>query len=313
MHPTSWSQLAGSHSPSIAALLTAPHRLSICQPNTIPMSDGGMSMILSDILSAVVKMQPTRPALRMDGQTISSAELYSQVDHLAGALATCNVNPGQRVGLLGPACPELCVAELAALAMGAIPFGIFHQLALPEIQAIVADADPAVLVYTADMSSVAEKLDAPSLRLRICCEEGSGHPSLAHLVAGAAPLRHWHQASPDATALLMYTGGTTGRSKGVMHTHSSVRHWLGVTPLKGFGMEPDNKSLIANIAHGSGQVTIWSSLAAGRCLVFASERRLDAHGIVDLIEEEQLTNITLVSSLLRDVVNLPHLDQRNLS
>src|SRR5262249_53495871 len=161
-----------------------------------------------------------------------------------------------------------------------------------EIQAIVADTDPAVLVYTADMPSIAEKLDSPSLQLRICCEEGSSHPSLARFAEGATPLRHWYDASPDASALLLYTAGTTGRAKGVMHSHRSVRHWLGVTPLKGFGMEPEKKSLIANVAHGSGQTSIWSSLAAGHCLVFSGERRLDANRVVELIEEEQLTNIS---------------------
>jgi long-chain acyl-CoA synthetase len=274
-------------------------------------------MLLSEILSTVTRVHPSRPALRMNGQSLSYAQVYTQVDHLAGALTSRHVKPGQRVALLGPACPELCIAEFAAIALGAIPFGIFHQLALPEIQAIVADADPSVLVYTADMASIAEKLDAPSLQLRICCEEGSGEPSgppsLAHFAAGAAPLRHWYQASPDATALLMYTGGTTGRSKGVMHTHKSIRHWLGVTPLKGFGMEPDNKSLIANVAHISGQFSIWTAVAAGRCMVFSGERMLDANRVVDLIEEEQLTHISLLGTLLRDVVNLPHLAQHNLS
>ena len=147
-------------------------------------------MLLSDILSTVAKLHPSRPALRVNGQSLSYAELYAQVDRLASALASHNLKAGQRVALLGPACPELYIAEFAAMALGAIPFGIFYQLALPEIQAIVVDADPAVLVYTADMASVAENLEAPSLHLRICCVEGSGEPSLAHLAAGAAPLRH---------------------------------------------------------------------------------------------------------------------------
>jgi long-chain acyl-CoA synthetase len=270
-------------------------------------------MILSEIFSTIVNLHPSRPALRMDGQSLSYAELYAQVDRLAGALASRQVKPGQRVALLGPVCPELCIAEFAALALGAIPFGIYHQLALPEIQAIVADADPALLVYTADMATVAEKLEAPSLRLRICCEEGGAHPSLAHLVNGAEPLRHWYAASPDDTALLMYTGGTTGRSKGVMHTHRSVCHWLAVTPLKGYGMEPNNKSLIPNVAHISGQFAIWTSVAAGRCLLFAGGRMLDANGVLDLVEEEQLTNLSLVGTQLRDIIVHPHLAKHNLN
>ena len=139
---------------------------------------GGITMILSNILSSVARMHPTRPALRVDGRSYSYADVYARADALAGALVARDVKPGDRVALLGPASPELFIAEFAAVALGAIPFGIFNKLTLPEIQSIVADADPAVLVYSPDMAPVAAKLAAPSLELRICCQQGGDHASL---------------------------------------------------------------------------------------------------------------------------------------
>lgn len=270
-------------------------------------------MILSEILSTVVRMHPARPALRMDRKSYSYADVYEWVDALAGALVARDVKPGDRVALLGPPCPELFIAEFAAVALGAIPFGIFYNLALPEIQSIVEDADPVVLVYTPDMAAIMGKLVAPSLKLRVCTEEGGDHLALATLTVDSVSLRRWHQASPDEPTLLIYTGGTTGRSKGVIHTHRSICHWTGIVPPDGFGLEPENKRLATNIAHITGQFDVWTSVSTGRCTIFPGSQMKDVSGVLDLIEAEQITHVGLMGAGLREAVNLPNVEQRNFN
>jgi acyl-CoA synthetase (AMP-forming)/AMP-acid ligase II len=265
-------------------------------------------MLLSRIVPAVARITPHAPAISAGGETLTYAQLHDRVARLAGALTAQGVQPGDRVALYGRACRQFVEAELAAVAVGAIPVPIATRLSPADLRHIMADADPRLLVYGQECTDAAREVECPSLGGRLAFDAGGDDPALDHLAARATPRTAWHEAAPDDVTLLIYTGGTTGTPKGVMHTHRSLTANLWLSPQAWQTWAPDSRLLVyGNIAHISGQISAWISLWLGWCVAFpdGAPGPLSADAVVELIERERLTHVTLIASLFKDVVDLP--------
>ncbi|MBO9599941.1 MAG: AMP-binding protein, partial [Cohnella sp.] len=128
--------------------------------------------------------------------------------------------------------------------------------------------------------------------------------TVEQFIATQPPLTEWHRADPDDVALLIYTGGTTGRSKGVMHSHRSFCSWSFMNADRGGGHNPDKKTLISNQAHLSGQFMLWTTLYEGGCLIYSDSYPLRTEAMVELIEREQLKYIGTIGLQFRDMAQM---------
>lgn len=254
-------------------------------------------MLLSSILPKVARMHPDRPAMKAaDGTVLSYAELLRRVNGVASELRRRGALPGDRIALLGDPSPSLAIAECAAVAIGAIPAAVFPGLTSREISQIIQDAAPAVLVYDAERPELAACASSLAVPQTISCRVVSDIPP----DDDEAP----HEALADDVALLIYTGGTTGRSKGVMHSHRSIRHWSFLNPSLGGGHNPEKKALVPNQAHLTGQFILWTTLYEGGCLIYADSYPLRAEQVIDYAVREELRFIGTVGLLFRDIVRL---------
>lgn len=269
-------------------------------------------MLISELLPTVAAGNPTAIALKRGDEAVTYGALHRNASCLARALLDGGVQPGDRVGLLGDPCVDLVTAEHAAVAVGAIPVGIFPSLAPVEIQSIVDDAAPAAIVFDTPCAGLAAQLRYARMPLEISCDRARGSDvSVAELIRRNAPLDRWHQPAPEDVALVIYTGGTTGRPKGVMHTYKSISSWLKMnSPSAGYA--PASTSIVFNLAHASGQSTVWMMAAAGGCAMMLDRYPARADDIVDLLERERITALGTVSGTLRDILNLPDIERRDL-
>ena len=130
----------------------------------------------------------------------SRAELRERSAAVAGGLAAAGVRAGDRVGLCAANSPEWILAYLGGLRLGAImvPFNPAYRSA--EVEHIVGDADPALLIADAERRPLLEPLG------RVL-----GLESLPLAPAPAFP-----GLAPESPALIIYTSGTTGRPKGAL-------------------------------------------------------------------------------------------------
>jgi malonyl-CoA/methylmalonyl-CoA synthetase len=137
---------------------------------------------------------------------IARAELRERSGAVAGGLATAGVRAGDRVGLYAANSPEWVVAYLAGQRLGAVmvPFNPAYRSA--EVEHIVGDADPVVVIADAERRELAEPLRA-TIGLE-ALPEGEAPP--------APPL------GPESPALIIYTSGTTGRPKGALLDHGNL-------------------------------------------------------------------------------------------
>lgn len=192
-------------------------------------------------LFAAAQRQPDAPAYRRhDGRewVATSWRTYGQeVRQAARALLTLGVAPGESVCILGNNRPEWVIADVAAMAIGAVPAGIYATCSPEEVAFVVRHAEARVVVVenAAQLAKVISQADTlPALRhLVLMNDDTSADPRVCDWKTFLAKADGATDADvdsrlaglqPDDTATLIYTSGTTGNPKGVMLTHRNLSH-----------------------------------------------------------------------------------------
>ena len=181
-----------------------------------------MSKAFADILRDLAGRQPRAPALTCGEDTWTFADLQARRARTAQALRAEGVGPGDRVGVLSRNCNEFFELIFACNMLGAILVGLNWRLSAFEIEAIVADAKPVVIVTGATqegdlLSDAARRTDG----LRRIVTIGDDYEAWR---LGAAAEDPGHHGQPDEVALILYTSGTTGLPKGVMLTNRGMSY-----------------------------------------------------------------------------------------
>ena len=149
-------------------------------------------------------------------QDVSYRGLLAEVHKTAGALASVGVGPGDRVLAQVDKTPGAVALYLACLKVGAIYAPINTAYTAPEVAYFLDDAEPTLFV-TGNVDRAPEHCSA-----RVETLYGGGGGSWAERVAAAEPTADTVARSDDDIAALVYTSGTTGRSKGAMLTHANL-------------------------------------------------------------------------------------------
>jgi len=165
-----------------------------------------------------------RVALIFGREQVTYAELARRASAAAGALAALGVGPGDRVLLLMRDTPALAAAWLGCLWRGAVAIALNSQLTdedlrfirsdsgarLALVEDVLASAFPGFVAALAREQRIAIVGDALNMR--------SWHDALASATAQPASFA----AQPEDPAFWLYSSGTTGRPKGIIHTHKDM-------------------------------------------------------------------------------------------
>ena len=169
------------------------------------------------MLAAAAAKAPGRPAVTCGADMLTYAELAACAAAFARELKEAGVGPGARVATLMANSADAAVAPFAVHAAGAQVAPLNPAYTAAELASILADADPAAIVHDAALGAlVAEVAPAGAFRVAV----GPGARRLVDPPAGPAP--PLVPPDPASLACLQYTGGTTGRAKGVELTHAAV-------------------------------------------------------------------------------------------
>jgi acyl-CoA synthetase (AMP-forming)/AMP-acid ligase II len=155
---------------------------------------------------------------------------YAEHARLVASVATAlrdrfDVQPGDRVAILGANCPEWVISFWAAISLGAVAVGLNGWSTASEIRYFLDDCEPKLLV--ADRKRM-ERLAGEDLGVPVVVMEDD----FAELEAYAPDARFADapfadvQVEEDDPAIILYTSGTTGRPKGAINTHRNVASYL---------------------------------------------------------------------------------------
>ncbi len=182
---------------------------------------------LYEAFTATVERLADDVALSSGEETVTWTELAGQVGRIAGGLASLGVKKGDTVALLLSNRPEFVACDMAAVALGAVPFSIYQTSSPEQIAYVVGDAGARVAIVEAAYLDVFERAreELPGVEHLIVLDAEAGTATLSSLegldpdfdpsVSGAT-------VGPDDLLTLIYTSGTTGPPKGVQLTHRNL-------------------------------------------------------------------------------------------
>ncbi|RAH75492.1 uncharacterized protein BO66DRAFT_467184 [Aspergillus aculeatinus CBS 121060] len=211
----------------------------------------------------------------------SYEELGQRVDRIARELISCGAQPSDKVAVLQDRTADPIASMLATMKIGAVYVPLDPNVPLARLAKIVRDCDPVALL--ADSTTVTEggSLAQPSAAVMIDVSE------LAAYSSGSSLPNH---AEPDATALILYTSGTTGTPEGVALPHSSFCHEVEVS-VSTYGLTQDDHILQQSaVSFDMSVLQVFLALAQGATLCMTSAAmRADPSAISAFITQAGVT------------------------
>jgi len=300
------------------------------------------------MLESAARRFPDRPGFAWFGAHMRYDELLREVERCSAMLAGLGVRKGDRVAMIMPNCPAFTIAFYACMRIGAVAVGNNPVYTAREMEHQLADSEPSVVLVAdlmyADYKGVfadlglqnivvvrlndympfLKKLLAPTLKFKKQ-QLAAGKPWPP--VPKDAPVLRWHQAMAKAgpvppvatvdpkadTAVLIYTGGTTGVAKGAMLSHANLasnarQAWAWITSI-----EEGKDAVLAALPffHSYGLLAmVLTGLIAGKLVLVPNPR--DIHMILEISQKERPTFFPGVPRLYVAVNEFPDVGKFDL-
>lgn len=266
----------------------------------------GLSQTLPALLREAAERFGDHPAYVEHGAATSYAQLRTRVEAAASAYVEAGVGPGDHVVLWGPNSTEWAVAALAVSCAGGVLVPVNSRYVGAEVADVVARTRAALVVVHDGFlgrDQVRELADA-GVTERVV--------TLQDLTSRAVEPRPLPDVGPDDVADVLFTSGTTGRSKGAMSAHRQTvgvaRAWAELG-----GVRQDDRYLVVNpFFHSFGyKIGIVVGLLTG-CTLYPVAT-FDVEETMELIERDRITVFPGAPTLYQSLLTAPGRAERDLS
>jgi long-chain acyl-CoA synthetase len=242
-----------------------------------------------------------------------SGELFDRAQRIAGGLAELGVVPGDRVVVSMANCPEVGIVYNAIWRAGAVVTPATFLLPPAELRHVVTNAEASAVVTTPEfVDKVAAAIDGlETVRHVVSTDGAEGSVVSLRTLEEADPAPIVPRRDEDLAALL-YTGGTTGRSKGVMLSHANL-YFSGHSAHDAGHVDGVNRALATlPLSHSYGILVTLAGMHSEERGVAVLLRWFDPAAWPALIAEHSLQISAVVPSMLQLLLGQP-LEDHDLS
>ncbi|SFJ51538.1 o-succinylbenzoate--CoA ligase [Thermoflavimicrobium dichotomicum] len=259
---------------------------------------------IPDWLTSRSRLTPERIAVveAETGKRWSYQELNQHAEQLAFVLQEEGVKKGDRVAILAP--NHLSYAELlfACAKIGAIFVPLNWRLALKELKMVVEDCTPHLLFYHPSFHEWAKRLP---IQKKMDHQEWKKRNGME---------MRWKREEPDIEDpwMILYTGGTTGKPKGVVLSHRAI-FWNAINTILSWHLTADDKTLVyLPMFHTGGLNALATPLwYMGGTVVIGDQ--FEAEMAMEVIEREQCTIVLMVPTMYHRLIQSPAFERNSFS
>ncbi len=252
-------------------------------------------LTVPDVLRRNHVRRPLAPAVVDQAGRLAHGQLAERAWRVANGLAALGVRPGDTVAILTGNGIFSAETILGAMAAGAIAVPLSWRWSQPELEHGLNDSRARVVLADTEFAPAVEELagDGRAPAVKHVIVEGSRYEDF--LGDAAMPLVELAAHSP---AVILYTGGTTGASKGVLLSHGNVMA-NAIDEIVDTDMEPDDITLLIAPMYHSASLLCWflPHLVIGACSVFMGH--FDEEHAARIIEAERVTNGFFIPNMVR--------------
>ncbi len=270
-----------------------------------------ITLTVGDYYDRCVDFFADRTAITFHDQSYTYRDMGFNAACLLNALQKIGLKKGDRVAFLMANCPEYIFCEYAVAKGGYIRVPLAVLLSSGDHVYMMNQAECTVLIYHEKMASRVKDMmpQLETVRHFICAGEGSsaimeGHLPLQTLIETHPPEAERVEIDPEDLVGIYYTGGTTGKPKGVMLSH---RAWVYTVLMEmndlGFGWE-EVFLYSTPLTHAGGCLMLPVLLRKGRCVIID---HFEPGLFLETVEKEKVTMSFLVPTMIYVLLDYPDL------
>jgi acyl-CoA synthetase (AMP-forming)/AMP-acid ligase II len=276
---------------------------------------GRIAMFMTQPIHKAVRQKPDATAVIFQDTKYSYRQVAEDVSKFAGVLIDLGVKPGDRVGILSLNSYQYVVTVYGTFWAGGVINPVNIRWSPKEIAYSLDDCDTQVLFVDDAFAPVALQLSAlsNSLKTLVFIGEGerpAGMLDLRDLKAGAASQQDAVRRGDDFAAV-MYTGGTTGKPKGVTLTHNNLAiDALSATQATPRSANPTNIIAAPMFHIGGLGLTFQQIMLLGTQVILPIFNEV---AILDVLQRYKCTEIFLVPTMMKMVIETETFDTYDVS
>ena len=268
-------------------------------------------MNIGSLFARHARYRPNHLAFVFEEQRLTWVELNRSINRLANALLALGVQKGDKVATILPNCTELYETYWAVTKIGAVVVPFSTMLLEQAMKSLLQDSDSVLLItnssFADQISTIKSELTAIS-EDRYLLTDSSNMPGFQdyHALKAAAGDQEPEGIAihPDDPFNIMYSSGTTGLPKGIIHTHR-IRAAYATTFAASYRMTPETINLHAGaIVFNGAFVDMMPTVFVGATYILLSQ--FEPISYIETIEREKVTHIMVVPAQVIALLNAPN-------
>jgi fatty-acyl-CoA synthase len=252
---------------------------------------------LTDFLDKGASLGPGAPCLTTAGRTLSYFDVQRLSWRIARALDRSGIAPGDKVAILSANDPVAFSCVFGISRAGAVWCPVNPRNEAAENRDLLDFFDCRCLIFQAAFAPLVTKIlpDLPKLTTLVCLDGEPPNATPFDLWTGPEPAEPWQAEPPDDMVMLVGTGGTTGRPKGVMLTGHNIETMSALT-LMSYPFRPRPRYLaLAPLTHAAGVLCFPVMTLGGEIVIMPTP---DLTEFLALVEKNKITHTFLPPTLI---------------
>jgi len=275
-----------------------------------------ISMTIGGYYDRCVEFFGDRVALTFNDQSCTYREMGEKANCFLNALQQLGLTKGDRIAFLMANCPEYVFCEYAVAKSGCIRVPLAVLLSSNDHTYMMNQAECSTLIYHERMAERVKEMipRLETVKTFICVTRDpstlmEGHLDFNSLVQNQTPKIQPVRIDPEDLVGIYYTGGTTGKPKGVMLSHRAWVYTVLIEMLEfGFGWE-ETFLFPTPLTHAGGCLMLPVLLRGGRCVIID---HFDPGLFLETVEKEKVTMSFLVPTMIYVLLDYPDLNKYDL-